>query len=112
MKRKVVLLSIWALSPLVLYLDPTLFGLMRPRPGAAGLVRQVGQLWLFIGFGGLFFRTVQLFIVKDVMTGLVWFTKILTDPFHDIKLYHKAPLLLLRREVEEDDEELALDHRA
>jgi hypothetical protein len=25
-------------------------------------------------------------------------TKILTDPFHDIKLYHKAPLYLLRGE--------------
>jgi hypothetical protein len=23
-------------------------------------------------------------------------TKILTDPFHDIKLYHRAPLHLLR----------------
>jgi hypothetical protein len=28
----------------------------------------------------------------------VWATKILTDPFHDIKLYHKAPLHLLRGE--------------
>ena len=26
-------------------------------------------------------------------------TKILTDPFHDIKLYHKAPLYLLRGEL-------------
>ena len=42
--------------------------------------------------GGLLFRTVQLFFIKDVQTGLVWTTKILTDPFHDIKLYHKAPL--------------------
>jgi len=31
-----------------------------------------------------------------VQTGLVWLTKILTDPYHDIKLYHRAPLLLLR----------------
>ena len=29
-------------------------------------------------------------------TGLVWFTKILTDPFHDVLLYHKAPFHLLR----------------
>jgi hypothetical protein len=46
-----------------------------------------------------------------VQTGLVWATKILTDPFHDIKLYHKAPLALLRGELidrgigEEWDEE-------
>ena len=28
-------------------------------------------------------------------SGLVWATKIATDPFHDIKLYHRAPLHLL-----------------
>ena len=27
-------------------------------------------------------------------TGLVWATKILTDPFNDVKLYHKAPYYL------------------
>jgi hypothetical protein len=26
-------------------------------------------------------------------------TKILTDPFHDIKLYHRAPLQVLRGEL-------------
>ena len=41
----------------------------------------------------------QLFFIKDVQTGLVWVTKIVTDPFHDIKLYHKAPLYLLRGEL-------------
>jgi hypothetical protein len=40
-----------------------------------------------------------LFFIKDVQTGLVWATKILTDPFHDIKLYHKAPFALLRGEL-------------
>ena len=34
-----------------------------------------------------------------MQTGLVWATKILTDPFHDIKLYYKAPLYLLRGEL-------------
>jgi len=29
----------------------------------------------------------------------VWVTKILTDPFHDIKLYYKAPLYLWRGEL-------------
>jgi hypothetical protein len=33
----------------------------------------------------------------------VWATKILTDPFHDIKLYHKAPLALLRGELIDPD---------
>jgi hypothetical protein len=34
--------------------------------------------------------------LHDVQTGLVWMTKIITDPFHDIYLCHKAPLQLLR----------------
>ena len=48
---------------------------------------------------GLLFRTVHLFFLKDVQTGLVWLTKIVTDPFHDIMLYYKAPLYLLRGEL-------------
>ncbi len=48
---------------------------------------------------GLLFRTVHLFFIKGVQTGLVWMTKILTDPFHDIKLYCKAPLYLMRGEL-------------
>jgi hypothetical protein len=99
LKRKVVLLTIWALSPLPLYFDPTLLGVIEPHAGAGELVAHVGQIWLFIGIGGLLYRTVQLFFIKDVQTGLVWMTKILTDPFHDIKLYYKAPLHLLRGEL-------------
>jgi hypothetical protein len=64
-----------------------------------GFARHVGLLWLAIGVGGLLFRTVHLFFIKGVMDGLVWMTKILTDPFHDIYLYHKAPLALLRGEL-------------
>ena len=99
LRRKVVLLSIWALSPLVLCLDPTLFGIFAPHAGLAEFIRHVAQIWLAVGIGGLLFRTIHLFFIKDVQTGLVWATKILTDPFNDIKLYHKAPLALLRGEL-------------
>ena len=99
LRRKVVLLAIWALSPLALYADPTLLGLFEPHGDAAGFVRNVSLVWLVLGIGGLVFRTVQLFFVRDVQTGLVWMTKILTDPFHDIKLYHRAPLCLLRGQL-------------
>ena len=98
LKRKIVLLSIWALSPLVLYYDPTLFGIFEPHADTAGFVRHVGLIWLTLGVAGLLFRTVHLFFLRDVQTGLVWLTKILTDPFHDIKLYHRAPLHVLRGE--------------
>jgi hypothetical protein len=99
LQRKVVLLTIWALSPVPLYFDPTFFGLFKPHVTNAEFIRHVAEIWLVIGIGGVLFRTVQLFIIKDVQTGLVWATKILTDPFHDIKLYHKAPLALLRGEM-------------
>src|SRR6516225_8103361 len=99
LRRKVVLLTIWALSPLPLYIDPTLFGIFAAHAGPGELIRHVAQIWLFIGIGALVYRTVQLFFLKDVETGLVWLVKILTDPFHDIKLYYKAPLYLLRGEL-------------
>jgi hypothetical protein len=111
LQRKVVLMSIWALSPLPLYFDPTLFGLFEPHATAGEFIRHVASVWLVVGLGGLMYRTVQLFFIKDVQTGLVWATKILTDPFHDIKLYHKAPLYLLRGELIDtdslDEEEMA-----
>jgi len=95
LRRKVVLMTIWALSPIPLYFDPSYFGLFTPHHDNLEFVRHVAVIWLAIGLGGLLFRTIQLFFIKDVQCGLVWFTKILTDPFHDIKLYHRAPYYLL-----------------
>ena len=99
LQRKVVLMTIWALSPLVLYFSPTLFGLVEPWTSNADFMRQVAKVWLAVGIGGLLFRTVHLFFIRDVETGLVWMTKILTDPFSDLKLYYKAPLALMKGEL-------------
>jgi hypothetical protein len=99
LNRKVVLLSIWAILPMVLYAQPGLFGMIEPWDTLTEWVRQVGAAWLILGVAGLLFRTVHLFFLKDVQTGLVWMTKIITDPFHDIILYHKAPLYLLKGEM-------------
>ena len=99
LQRKVVLMTIWALSPVVVYVNPTMFGLFEPHKTTMEFIRHVALLWLFIGIGGLLFRTVHLFFIQSVQSGLVWMTKILTDPFHDIKLYYKAPLYLLRGEL-------------
>ena len=99
LNRKIVLLSIWAILPMMLYVQPGLFGMIEPWENLTEWVRQVGAAWLFLGVAGLLFRTVHLFFLKDVQTGLVWMTKILTDPFHDIILYHKAPLYLLKGEL-------------
>ncbi len=99
LRRKIVLLSIWALSPLVLLADPALFGLFEPAATTDAFIHQVGMVWLVLGGAGLLFRTVHLFFIRDITTGLVWMTKILTDPFHDLKLYYRAPLALLRGEL-------------
>jgi len=99
LRRKAILLAVWAISPIALAIDPTLFGLFEPHPDFTGYVRHVAWTWIAIGGGALLFRTVQLFFLKDVPTGLVWLLKILTDPFHDIMLYWKAPLHLMRGEM-------------
>ena len=99
LRRKVVLLTIWAFTPLVVYAYPSLGGLVQPHSDAGSFVHNLALLWLGLGFAALLFRTVQLFIVRDVQTGLVWITKIITDPFHDLKLYYKAPLYVLRGEL-------------
>ncbi|HEV3011496.1 MAG TPA: Mpo1-like protein [Burkholderiales bacterium] len=96
LRRKVVLLSIWAASPLALLADPTLMGVFE---GTQSAIHKIGMIWLVLGIGGLVFRTVHLFFIRDVQTGLVWMLKILTDPFHDLKLYCKAPLALMRGEL-------------
>ena len=99
LRRKVLLYVAWALAPLPLAIDPTLFGAFE-RPASTGdYVHHVAMIWLALGVAGLLFRTVQLFFIRDLQTGIVWMLKILTDPFNDLKLYWKAPLALLRGEL-------------
>src|ERR1700730_16034424 len=44
LNRKIVLLTIWALSPLPLYLDPTLFGIFEPHKTAGEFMHHVGLM--------------------------------------------------------------------
>jgi hypothetical protein len=96
--RKVVFMALWLLSPVPLLISPTLWGLFDPLPGIDGFLRHLGLLWLGLGAGGLAFRTIQLCFVRDPVTAFVWATKIVTDPFSDIRLYYRAPLRLLKGE--------------
>jgi hypothetical protein len=98
-RRKIVLMSVWAGLPLVLWLEPSLLGAIEPAVGLPGYVHDVGMAWLALGVTGLIFRVLQLWHQQGLRTGLVWMTKILTDPFHDIALYYRAPLHLLRGEL-------------
>jgi hypothetical protein len=111
LRRKVVLMTIWALVPVVLYINPSVLGLATPWVTAGDFVRQVAKLWLLVGLGGLLFRTVHLFFIYNVETGLVWMTKILTDPFNDFMLYRHAPLALLRGEMIDPGLDI-LEHQA
>jgi hypothetical protein len=99
LRRKLVLLTAWAAGPVLLWLSPSLGGLIEPSTTTAGFVNDVGLLWLALGFAALILRTVQLFFLRDAQTGLVWLVKIITDPFHDVKLYWKAPIHVWRGEL-------------
>ena len=99
LRRKIVLMALWALAPVILYFSPEFLGLLDPQTAQQGFIRSLGIVWLYIGIGGLVFRTVHLFFIRDVATGLVWASKIITDPFHDIMLYWRSPLALLRGEL-------------
>jgi hypothetical protein len=96
--RKWVLVGIWAATPIPLLIDPTLFGLFVPHDGFVQFARHLGLVWLGLAIAGLLFRMVQLFVQYDVPTGMVWGTKILTDPFSDFCLYRKAPIRLMKGE--------------
>jgi hypothetical protein len=75
-----------------------LFGLFVPHQGWIEFIRHLGLIWLGLAAAGILVRSAQLFFVRDPLTGIAWAVKIISDPFHDIKLYHKAPVRLLKGE--------------
>jgi hypothetical protein len=99
LQRKVVLMSLWGLIPVVLWLAPSVGGLIEPWVDFHEYLHNVGIAWFVLGLGGILFRTVHLFFLYNVRTGLVWATKILTDPFHDAIIYCRAPLHLMRGQL-------------
>lgn len=98
LRRKVVLMGLWAVTPAILLFSPSFFGILQPGEGLPGYLHSLGLVWLAIGIGGLLFRAVQLVFLKDWMTSVVWVGKILTDPFHDIMMYWRSPMALMRGE--------------
>ena len=99
LSRKVVLLTVWGAFPLLLWLSPSLVGLIQPATDLSGYLHDVGMAWLALGVVGVLMRTVHLFFIKGVQEGVAWATKILTDPFHDVMLYWRSPLYLLKGEL-------------
>ena len=97
--RKRILEGLWAISPVVLYLNPTLFGIFDQYHNWNEFLYNLSIMWFVLAVGALIFRTVQLFFIYNVQTGLVWATKILTDPFNDFKTYLRSPLYLMKGEL-------------
>jgi hypothetical protein len=97
-RRKVVLMSAWLGIPAVLWFAPSLGGAIEPAPDGWAFVHDVGMAWLALGVAGLLLRVLQLWWSQGLVVGLAWAAKLLTDPLHDIALYHRAPLHLLRGE--------------
>ena len=97
-RRKIVLMAAWAVSPLLLWVAPSLAGLVSPAPDRAGYLHDVGIAWLAIGVAAVLIRVIQLAWERNLATGLVWMLKIATHPFHDVALYWRSPLALLRGE--------------
>jgi len=44
----------------------------------------------------LLFRVMQLWAQDGLMAGVAWALKIITDPFHDVKMYYRAPFYLAK----------------
>lgn len=98
LRRKVVLMAAWAAIPLLLWVQPSVFGFIEPASSFSEYWNDVGLGWLALGVTGLIARTLHLFFLYDVQTGIVWATKIITDPFNDAWIYRGAPLALLKGE--------------
>src|SRR5215510_1156067 len=61
LQRKVVLLSIWILSPLLLLVDPTLAGIVVAPPSWPELLNTISGGWLVVGVCAVATPTVHLF---------------------------------------------------
>jgi hypothetical protein len=97
--RKIVLLSVCAAIPVIAYWMPDALQWAVPEAYEDTPIRMTAMAWLFLGMGGLVFRVLQLWKQENLIAGLAWAYKIITDPVHDIKMYHKAPLYLLRGQM-------------
>lgn len=98
-RRKVVLMGAWLGVPIVLAIEPSLGGAIEPAAGLGAWLHDVGSAWLALGIAGMLLRVLQLVVERGPGVALAWIAKLLTDPFHDIVLYHRAPLHLLRGEL-------------
>jgi hypothetical protein len=99
MHRKAILIALWLACPVAVAIRPNLFGLLTRAPGLGGYLHSLGLVWLALGAGGLALRTVHLIFLRGPLCAAAWAAKILTDPFHNVALYWRAPLALMDGEM-------------
>ena len=98
LQRKVALLIVWCSVPLLVWKAPGMNEFIARFTTKMDLMHNIAIAWIALAGLALLARTLYLMLFRSFQTGLVWITKILTDPLHDIKMYHKAPLALMRGE--------------
>ena len=99
LQRKIVLLSICALIPALSWWEPACLTWLVPQQFEDNTFELIGMAWVVLGIGGVMFRVLQLWSQDGLLQGLAWTIKIITDPFHDIALYYKAPFYVLRGQL-------------
>lgn len=99
LQRKVVLLSMCALIPALSWWAPASLTWLVPEQFENNTFELIGMAWVVLGIGGVMFRVLQLWSQDGLLQGLAWSVKIITDPFHDIALYYKAPFYVLRGQL-------------
>jgi len=101
MHRKAVLIGVWLAVPLAVALFPGGFDGLSAGTSVSGFgafAQRVGLMWLLLGLGGVAFRCVHLCFLRGPLWSLAWALKILTDPFHNVAIYWRSPLALMRGE--------------
>jgi hypothetical protein len=103
LNRKRVLLAVWLSVPALAFIDAANFNLIMPDTSSDTLFNRIGWGWLWLGVAGVVFRMIQLIIKDSVRTAVTWCIKIITDPFHDVIIYRKSPIYLMKGQLIDPD---------
>ena len=96
LQRKVILLSLCAVIPALAWWYPPAVTWLVPEKYEDSTFDLIGMSWVVLGIAGVIFRVLQLWARDGLQQGVAWATKIITDPIHDIMLYHKSPIYLFK----------------
>ena len=103
LKRKRVLMTCFVLIPVLAYFDLEFMNYLVPHQDAETFLNRVGIGWLWLGAIAVVFRMIQLTAIQSRKVAITWCIKILTDPFHDVIIYRKSPLYLMRGQLIDPD---------